>query len=293
MSDESTYLTAKRSVDDRALNDRVLEAFADACADRAAGGRFDVLDVGAGTGTMVARLAERELLPDDVAYRAVDLESDHLATARSRLPTWLSEAGYSVSSESDRIVAQKDERRLSVALERADALALDATADACIAAAFLDLVELADAMPALADHLRAGGLLYAPLTFDGATTFRPPHPLDERVERCYHRHMAAVRDGGGPNAGSRLLDLLEGSDADVLATGRSDQVIAPRSDAYSAREDLVLAHLLDIVAEAASAVPGGALSESALEEWLAVRRGQLERAGLTYVARNVDVLARF
>lgn len=293
MSDESTYLTTKRSVDDRALNERVLEAFADACASRATDGRLDVLEAGAGTGTMLARLVERELLPEDVAYRAVDLESDHLATARERLPRWLSAAGYAVSCGSDRIVAAKGDRRLSATLERADALALNALADACIAAAFLDLVDLPDAVSAFAAHLRADGLLYAPLTFDGVTTFEPPHLLDEHVQRCYHRHMAAVRDGGGPNAGSRLLDLLEGSDADVLASGRSDQVIAPRSGDYPAREDAVLAHLLDTIADAVSAVPGESLAESELDEWLAARHDQLERAELTYVARNVDVLARF
>ncbi len=86
------YLAAKRTVDDRALNGAVLDRLRDAVDPSPA-----VLEVGAGIGTMVARVLRRNLLAGAVSYTAVDLDADSVATARERLPEWGRAAGYEVS----------------------------------------------------------------------------------------------------------------------------------------------------------------------------------------------------
>ena len=91
MTDFQRYLAAKRSVDDRALDRRLLDRLADGAV-RAADdgdGPLRVLEVGAGVGTMVERLVERELLPAaDVRYTAVvgDIEPTAGRPGRQPLP---------------------------------------------------------------------------------------------------------------------------------------------------------------------------------------------------------------
>ncbi|PSQ57565.1 hypothetical protein BRD18_07310, partial [Halobacteriales archaeon SW_7_71_33] len=63
------YLAAKRTVDDRALDEGVLDRLARAVPDSPT-----VLEVGAGIGTMVERLLDRGLLSGAVTYVAVDLD---------------------------------------------------------------------------------------------------------------------------------------------------------------------------------------------------------------------------
>ena len=70
-ADYHRYLAAKKPIDDRSLNPRVWDSLARALP----GTRpMDVLELGAGIGSMVQRVIERGLLTD-CRYRAVDLEA--------------------------------------------------------------------------------------------------------------------------------------------------------------------------------------------------------------------------
>ncbi|SDX89229.1 class I SAM-dependent methyltransferase [Halopenitus persicus] len=291
MSDPD-YLTAKRTVDDRALNARVFDAFVTALREAAADGPVSVLDVGAGTGTMVVRLAERGVLPSRVTYRMVDRDPAHVAAARTHVPERLAAAGYRIEADEEGIVATRDGDRLTVRFEAADAFAIDASADVCIAMAVLDLMDPSPALEGLTSHLVPGGVLYAPIVFDGGTGFLPAHPDDPAIERAYHRHMAEVRDGGGPRVGRRLPSTASDVGGEVVDVGGSTQVIRPRNGSYPAREDVVLSRLLETVTEAVREVPDGAVTPETIDEWLAVRRDQLDRARLSFVAHNLDVLVR-
>lgn len=285
------YLTAKRRIDDRSLNNSVLEQFATELA--AMEPPVRVLEVGAGTGTMVARLAARDLLPENVEYRAIDREGNHTEAALEQVPEWLTNAGYETSTSDRRVVATRGERELTVLFETADAFEIEEQADAIIAGAFLDLVELPDGLSRLTEHLVSGGLLYAPITYDGLTGFVPAHPLDETVEQLYHRHMLEIRDQpGGPKAGRQLLESIPDVGGTVLAAGGSDWVICPEHGGYPGDEQVVVEHLVETIIDSLSEFPAETLNPDSFSEWATVRRGQVESGELTYIAHNLDVLAR-
>lgn len=302
MTDHRTYLEAKRTVDDRALNRRVLERFEATLAARSAPVR--IVELGAGVGAMIARLAAWDRLPADVVYRGVDRDPDSIERARERVPEWLRANGYEVDrldTDSDdegehpaltTFVARSRERRLEITLEVADAFAIEDTADAVIAAAFLDIVSLEEAIPDLKELLVPGGVLYAPITFDGGTTFAPRDPIDDRLEREYHRHMDDVRPEGGSRVGRGLLTRLPGAGWDVLEAGGSDWIVRPRDGRYPAEERVFLEHLLETIDGALAALPEPDLDSAERQRWLERRYGELEDGELVFVAHNLDVLAR-
>lgn len=272
MSDFQAYLRAKRAVDDRALDRRVLDRLRGELSD----GPLDVVEVGAGVGTGIVRLLEWEVLPEAVSYTAIDRRPENVAAARERLL----DRGFA-EGEDGRL--RRDETTVSLVAGDAFEVLREGNEeyDLLVAQAFLDLVELDDALPALFGSLAPGGLAYFPITFDGETIFEPAHPLDELVLAAYHRDMD--RDGSS-ETGRRLLSAIPTADGELLAAGSSDWVVYPP---YNGDERLFLAHILDTIEGALA----GELGDG-LEEWLAARRGQLERGELVYVAHQLDVLAR-
>lgn len=287
---EPDYLTAKRSIDDRALDTAVLERFASALDESRAGPK--ILEVGAGTGTMVARLSDRGLLPDGTTYLAVDQDPTHIEHARESVPDWLAASGYALSEDGDTLVAERNGRAVRVRFEVADALALDVAADAVVAGAFLDLLSIPDGLERLSASLD-GGVLYAPITFDGLTGFVPRHPDDTAVTRAYHRHMQYRDQPGRPDAGRAVIEAIPAIGGEVLAVGGSDWIIRPENDAYPGDEALVVDHLLSTIVAAVSSLDDSRLSEETLDDWETTRRRQLESAELTFLAHNLDILARF
>ena len=295
------YLVSKRTVDDRALNRRVWERFVDelAARARARGGPVRVVEVGAGVGAMIARLAGWGALPPRVSYRAVDVDAGSIAAASQLLPTWLESAGYVVERRTDGLLARKERsdgraesRRLEVSLETADAFEIDDEADAIVAAAFLDVVDLKRAISTLPELVRDGGLLYAPITFDGGTAVSPPDPLDETIERLYHRHMDELRDQpGSSQAGRRLLTRLPTDGHRVLAAGGADWIVRPDGGEYPDEEATFLRHLLETIDGALADYPAADIDPAARKRWVRTRRRQLERNQLVFVAHHLDVLA--
>jgi len=298
MTSFSEFLTAKRTVEDRALNQRVFERFATELAARSGDDPVRIVEIGTGTGSMIARLADWEAFPQQVSYRAVDLDADTIATARQRLPAWLREAGHTVDQQSNRIVARRQradgpEQTLTITLEVADGFSITDEADAVIAAAVLDLVELEPAVEELKQLLAAGGVLYAPITFNGRTSFTPVDPLDNRIERLYHRHMDDVREQpGSSRAGQQLLTTLPAAGYRVLEAGGSDWIVRPLDGAYPAAESTALGHLLATIDGALADYPPDVIDPERRTEWIDKRIAQLEGGELTLVAHHLDVLAR-
>ncbi len=294
MTDFQRYLAAKRRVDDRALDRRLLERLSDAAARAADDGPLRVLEVGAGVGTMVERLVERELLPAaDVRYTAVDVDPDNVAAMRERLPAWAADRGLDVA-DGDGTLRFVGDTTLTVEPVVADGVEFVADADRSwdllVGMALLDIVGL-KRLGGLLAALSPGGVWYFPITFDGATRFAPAHPADRAVERAYHRHMDE-KDGGDSRAGSHALSRLRRRpDATVLDVAGSDWAVRPVDGGYPGAEAALLEYILATVETAVGEVTGPGFAAT-LEEWLSTRRRQLEAGTLTYTTHQLDLLGR-
>ena len=306
MTDFQRYLRAKQTVDDRALDRRLLDRLREALADRAAAadGPLSVLEVGAGIGTMISRLIEWDVLPaGEIEYTAVDVQQENVDAVPEHLRAWATDRPEVVAVDGDgKLVLRGPERRVTVRAvaddgvayaERAAAGEIDGGGrgayDLLIGAALLDILDL-DGLGALLGALDPGGLWYFPITFDGATRFRPAHPADRAIERRYHDHMDR-KPGGSSRAGGDTLERLRGVEgASLLGVAGSDWIVRPVEGDYPGDEAYFLGHILDTVESAV-----GEVAEEDFEElgpWLRRRRAQLDAAELTYHTHQLDFLGR-
>jgi len=288
------YLRAKRTVDDRALDRRLVETLRDRVRERteAVDGPLRVLEVGAGIGTMLTRLVEWDVLPQgEIRYAAVDIEPDTVAAVEPYVRAWAAERSVSVSG-TDPVVIEGSNRRIELEPVVSEALAhAERTAgewDLLVGSALLDLVEL-DALDRLLDALSPGGLCYFPITFDGGTRFQPEHPADRTIERHYHAHMDA-KPGGSSRAGGDVVGRLQGADdVTLLGVAGSDWVVRPVEGAYPADEAYFLRYILDTIEEAVGEMTD---DTETLDAWLEERRGQVDAAELCYLTHQLDTLGR-
>jgi SAM-dependent methyltransferase len=299
--DFERYLAAKATVDDRALDRRVLGRVR---ADLRARSTPRFLEAGAGTAAFLRRLLGWEAVPD-CTYVAVDTDPDLLATARDLTLDHAREAGFEASAvdpgpketDVDRSLDRAEATtvaalrlrgpaRIDVRLVAGDAVAVAETGewDWLVAQAFVDLLT-EDAVGRLVSGVRRGGGVYFPITFDGGTAFVPDHPADAPVLDAYHATMADPPDRLGATAGRRLLALLPEHGVDLDAVGGSDWVVAPHDGAYPADEDYFLEVVVDTVADA---VRGRVASET-VEPWLDARQRERAERQLWFVARNLDL----
>jgi SAM-dependent methyltransferase len=292
--DFQRYLRAKRTVDDRALDRRLIGHLRAQLRERAeTDDPLRILEVGAGIGTMLARLLEWELLPPGtIRYTAVDVQPANVAAIEPYLREWAADRSASVSG-TDPIVLEHDGRRVAVEPVVAEAVSHAASTpgawDLLVGAALLDILDL-DGLAGLLDALSPGGLYYFPITFDGATRFRPSHPADRTIERHYHAHMDA-KPGGSSRAGGDVVDRLrQRDDAILLGVAGSDWVVRPVEGSYPADEAFFLRHILDTIETAVGEHADDAVE--ALDEWLAERRAQVDAAQLVYLTHQLDVLGR-
>lgn len=275
--DFARYLSAKRELDERSLDRHTAEALRRAVA--ALDGPLEVLEIGAGIGSTVERLAAECGLAQG-RYTALDADETCLEEARRRL------AGRPLP--------------FSLELEATDLFSfLDReegrrTWDLLVAHAFLDLVSLPRTVPRLLRLLRPGGLLYATLTFDGVTAFLPPTDaaLDANIEAAYHRTMDErridERPSGESRSGRHLLLELRRAGATLLAAGGSDWILFAGPGGFTEDERFFLQTLVDTVADAVAQSIGA----SDLRGWHATRRSQIDDGSLILIVHQIDVLAR-
>ncbi|MDZ7745481.1 MAG: class I SAM-dependent methyltransferase [Halobacteriales archaeon] len=255
------YLTAKRSVDKRARNEHVRRRL---LAELPATPR--VVEWGPGVGLSVPTLCE---WTSPESYHGVEADSTLAAFARDLVP---------------RLFARHGEEPPEMQFTVGDALATETErGDLLYAQSFFDLVPIARALDAVQERVAPGGIAYAPLTFDGKTTFLPRHPADERVLGAFHDSIDAT--DGRSRAATALVEELGERDATILAVGSSDWVVRPHEGEYPADERYFLSAILDIVADALGA-------QAREDGWLTTRRAQVAAGQLTYVANNHDVLWR-
>lgn len=302
-SDRSTqrYLRAKRTVDDRALNEDVFDTFETALPESPR-----LIEVAAGVGTMLNRLLEWESLPENATYTLLDIDPANVAAANNRISSGARSLGYDVSSgeppaelfpdseASFVLTLSRENRRVRVEAGSADVfefisrIAGDRTWDALIGGAFLDIVPGVDSVASLFELL-PGGVFYFPITFDGATRFLPAadHAFERRLERRWHAGMRGGDDPNDPRAGSRLPGWVRAAGGSVTAIGGSDWIVRPKESGYPADEAYFLRHVLGFVEGSLTGDPE--LPDERVQTWVDRRRKQVDAAELTYIAHNLDV----
>ncbi len=295
------YLAAKRSVDDQALNARVWGALSNWIKAQAADEPMRVLEIGAGTGTMIQRMAEAGLL-DCAIYTALDAEAENVRAARETLRAWAPAHGWQVGDAPDGLrLHDAQGRALEIHLLAKDlfdflSAQAGAVCDVLVANAFLDLVDVPATLPRLRALVRPGGLLYFSINFDGLTALEPAvdPALDEQIIALYHRTMDERRVAGALSGDSRsgrhLFQQLRDANLELLEAGGSDWVVYARGGAYPADEAYFLGCILHFFDDSLRGRPD--LPAGVLDGWLAARREQIRRGELVYIAHQIDTLAR-
>jgi len=281
------YLKAKRSVDERALNQRVWTRFVRLASRRESPLR--ILEVGGGVGATLERIVEtldgREVEP--IEYTLVDVKADNIDAARERVSSLTTEQNW-----------EEAFRQVSVRFETIDLFDFAANEeggryDVIVGQAIFDLLCVPKALRALRPLLVEDGLWYLPIHFDGVTAFEPPidSTLDAQIGRLYHESMANDEPEGhdGAHTGRRLLTRLRKEGANLLEAGSSDWVVFAEKDGYPEDEAYFLHHVLHFVEEELAG--RSALDSGAFAEWVQERRRQIEAGELIYVAHQLDVLA--
>lgn len=307
------YLSAKRSVDDRALNQRVWDHLAAALHSLPNAGPLTVLEIGAGIGTMLERMLENRLLPAS-RYVLVDAEADNVQTATLRLADWA--VRYFGSTRAAQGDAPFPLRPLAAfhidapavppldvytyhndLFDFLDAVGPVPTVDLLVANAFMDLVDVPATLARLTSVLRPNALVYLTINFDGATILQPAidPALDAQIERLYHATMdqriVNGKPSGDSHTGRHLFDHLVRAGIRVLDAGSSDWVVFPHEDGYHDDEAYFLHFIIHTIQNALHGAPG--LDAARLADWAAARHAQIERGELLYIAHQLDYLGRY
>ena len=259
MNEFAHYLEAKRTVDDRAIDRRVLETLRRRLENIEGPA---IADIGAGVGTGIERLVDWGVVAEPI-YTAIEPDRELLADARSRLEARL-HGEFIASTLTD--FAAKDDNH--------------ARYDLVIAHAFLDIVELAPALKNLVSLARPGGFLYFPITFDGETIFEPAREDDAAILSRYHASMGAIGDS---KTGRKLVHALQEHPVDVVEMASSDWIVFPTAGSYPSDEAFFLKFVVGMVERT--------LGERA-KRWAAARREQIDDGQLLYIAHQIDCLAR-
>src|ERR1700691_4057349 len=249
--DYARYLAAKTTVDDRALNRHVLAELRRLMP----AGAPQVLEVGAGLGTMVARLMDWGVVSSG-EYVLLDTERELLTHSRRWLRDWAAARGLRSEPLPDGLQVGDLRVRL-VHAELGSYLETDhgALADVLIANAVLDLVDVPTILPRLLRLLVPGGVYWFTINYDGESIFAPGHPRDDQVMQAYHRDMDERVRYGGPAGESRtgrhLFHHLRAAGAPALAAGSSDWVVCAGPDGnYPGGEAYFLRSILNTIQNA-------------------------------------------
>ncbi len=288
----SRFLAAKTSLDDRALNRQVLGELRRLLP----AGAPRVLEIGAGLGTMVARLLDWGII-EAGEYTLLDVDRRLLDDSRRWLHAWA--AARDISSEllPDGLRVGEVRVRL-VQAELGDYLDSGAdgqrnSADLLIANAVLDLVDVPAVLPGLLRLLKPSGVYWFTINYDGETAFAPDHPDDELIMRAYHRDMdERVRYGrpaGESRTGRHLFHHLRDAGAPALVAGSSDWLVHADPDGRYPHDE---AYLVDSVLQTIENALRARVEPAQLSEWLAVRRRQLAAGELVYLAHQLDFAGR-
>jgi hypothetical protein len=283
------YLLSKQSVDDRALNKDVFNALEKVYYKNPA----SIIEVGGGIGTMLTRLIRWGLI-SSVKYTLVDEMAENIEFAKEWLPKWADENGFKVERDTNSLRIHDSWRDIDVNFFRADVFDFiednPVPANLLIAHAFLDLLSMPESFPKLLSL--TNNLAWLTINFDGVTIFEPiiDPEFDAKIERLYHETMDTRPSGGDSQSGRHLFGYLKQAGAKLEAAGASDWVVYPVDGQYPADETYFLQFILHFFEESLGNHPE--LDAGKFADWLAMRRGQIDRGELVYIAHQMDFLVR-
>jgi SAM-dependent methyltransferase len=268
------YLAAKKSVDDRALNRRVLETLTRELSEVPSRSPLRVLEVGAGIGTMVERLLDWRVLKK-ATYTAVDGDPQIIGEACRCLPRWATSSGFNLTTQSpQKMSLEKGDQNILVefeAIQIADFAPRERghrSWDLLIANAFLDLVDVPSTIPLLFSLLGPDGLFY--FTMNHRVISGKPSG-----DSCTGRHLfAAMRPCG--------IELLD--------AGSSDWVVFAGANGYPEDEAYFLHHIIHTIHTALNGHPD--LDTKLFASWTRERHNQVQKGTLVYIAHQLDFLGR-
>jgi hypothetical protein len=286
------YLAAKTTVDDRALNRHVLAELRRLMP----AGAPRLLEVGAGLGTMVARLVDWGVVGAG-EYTLLDADRQLLDCSRRWLSDWAAARGLRSELLPDGLqMGDLRVRLVHAELGRYLEAAHGVLADVLIANAVLDLVDVPAVLPGLLGLLVPRGVYWFTINYDGESIFAPAHSRDNQVMQAYHRDMdERIRYGrpaGESRTGRRLFHYLRAAGAPALAAGSSDWVVSAGPDgSYPDDEAYFLRSILSTIRDALRSHQDR-VEPMDLADWLAVRGRQLAAGELVYIAHQLDFVGR-
>jgi SAM-dependent methyltransferase len=294
------YLSAKKSVDERSLNQHVWRAMTEKVIQGSLDEPTKVLEIGSGTGTMFQWLLASGGF-SFLEYTGIDIDPANIELAEHNLVAWAKTQGWHVKKAANGIVLSSKNLAVSTNFKRIDyfdfVLKEDrAKYDLIIANAFLDLVDVPAAFSGMFKVTRPGGLWYCTINFDGLTIFEPAVDpgFDELVINLYHRSMDERifqdKKSGDSKTGRRLFGWLKDAGVKLLAAGGSDWVVSAYNGTYPEDEKYFLHHILYFFEQSLKGSPG--LDKERFNRWLYDRHTQVERDELVYIAHQLDFLAQ-
>jgi SAM-dependent methyltransferase len=296
------YLSAKMSVDDRALNRPVWQSLFQALPLAGPPAPLCALEIGAGAGAMFERMLAWGML-NHAEYTALDADEENIASARQRLPEWAVRQGYHTRVNSDgSLVFAGEALQVTLHMETTDVFDFIARQqgsrawDLLIAHAFLDLIDIPASLPQLFGLCKPGGLFYFTINFDGATLLEPviDPAFDELIQNLYHRTMDERAIDGKPSGDSRsgrhLYHQIKAAGAEIFAAGASDWVVIPGPGGYPQDEAYFLHFIIHTIHQALAGRPE--LDAARFARWVAERHAQIERGELVYIAHQLDYAGR-
>ena len=296
------YLSAKKAIDDTALNHNVLDRLKAHLPQSSRSSPLHILELGSGIGTMVERLVEWGLV-QWVDYTAVDADEAITRSAGGRLERWSQEHGYKIAGDSPgRASIQSSACQISITFECADVHQYFEIQsgkkqwDLGVAHAFMDLVDPAETVPRFCQLIKPGGLIYLTLNYDAETVLLPPvdYSFDEKIMRLYNKSMDTRqfrgKKTGDSRAGRHLLLHLRQAKAEILAAGSSDWVVFPSSNGYTKDESYFLHFIVHTIFKELNG--HASVDRRRLNSWADQRHAQVEKGELIFIAKQMDMLAR-
>jgi SAM-dependent methyltransferase len=295
------YLSSKKSLDDRSLNKDVWNNLSKLLYQLSQKNTLNILELGAGIGTMIERMLEHGLL-NNAYYSAIDIDSNNVVEASSRLKNWAKSNGYEMDIFHDNLFKLKsNEKKITVNLEVIglsefmDRKENYRKWDLLLAHAFLDLIDLPSSISSILELIKPNGFFYFTLNFDGLTIFEPKinDKLEEQILTQYHKTMderyIAGKLSGDSKTGRRLYYYLRNSAAEIIDIGSSDWIVFPKKEGYFADEAYFLHYTINTIYEA---LRNNTFDENDLVKWIERRHMQIDQKQLIYIAHQLDYLGK-